>query len=166
MNRLRFALTFALLVAGLGFFISRGSVLVYIATLDPTATFILSYVVLYVWILLVGLVLSRRPPDVKILKFSVALIILTFAFGVVLYWPASACAVLATGGNPATVPSFLLSSEDQVVCQGYIGLGITNVELLLFLTYVLTPFVLTFISVYIIAPQQARKFVRSIIGRV
>ena len=158
-----FALKFALLVGALGLIVSYGPLLAWLATQDPAVDFALWYALLAAWVAAAYYVLFGKLISVKL---DAALLILYFALGTVLYWAASQAALtnagISTGGS---IPSFLLASEDQIISEGFLALGLP-VWLVVVLTYGVVPAVLVFISVAIIAPNRSRSAVRKIFGGI
>jgi len=154
----RFVLVLALLVGGLGFIVSRPLILRWLSEQSPITAFFLWYVLFFAYIQVVSLVLFRRL-DMRSLEAGLGIVLIVFALGIVLYWPASDYALRVVGGSESA-PSFLLATEDQITFQFWSSVlpGLGN-DVLGVLTYAVTPALLILLASFFIAPSRFRQAV-------
>ena len=155
------ALKFALLIAALGLIVSYGPLLAWLATQDPATDFFLWYVLLGAWIATAYYLLFGEFISVKL---DAAILLLYFALGTVLYWAASDAA-LQNAGLPSggSIPAFLLASEDQLISEAFLALGVP-IWLTIILTYAVVPAILIFIALALIAPNRSKSAVHAFFG--
>ncbi len=156
----KFALKAAAIFAVMGFIVSRPIVLVFLNQQSDVMDLFLWYVLFFIVLQFAFLILFGRL-DVTTMRVAFGLLLVSFAFGIWLYWPASDYAIIAVGGNPGTVPSFLTASEDEVTFKALAALlGMGNLQLLGILTYVVVPTLLFLAGAIVIGPRQVRMAVR------
>ena len=220
-NRLWTAAKIALVVGGLGLLLSRFFVIRWASAQTPAVLLLVWYGVLFAITQVVfPLVLGNEGIwDPHHAQVGLGFVLVWFAIGIVAYFPASTYSVLVSGANPAAIPPYLISSEDQVTYQAWNGvlgpLGTVSTNLLIglaiaavavvvvalkltdriqeegvyegaavalvaavvvavvpwhlppesglwvlgLLTYALTPFVLTFLGVLLMRPEDVQKAV-------
>ncbi len=157
------AVVVAFLLGALGLFTSRPQVLQWLNGQGPIVAFLLWYVLLFTFIQ-IGSFLMFHKFDIRTIELGLGVILIAFAGGIVLYWPASDYSLSEVGANPSGVPSFLIASEDQLVYVLWRGLlpG-ASTDILGLLTYVLTPIVLVLVSGIFIAPRQLTAAFRGLL---
>lgn len=150
----RAVLGIALLLGGLGFIVSRPTVLLFLDAQSPVSAFVLWYLLFFAYIQAASLVLFHRI-DVGTFRGGIGILMLTFAWGIVAYFPASGYALIAIGQSSSQVPSFLLASEDELTYLFWHGLlpGLANYWAGI-LTYVITPAALGVAAVFVIGPRR------------
>ncbi len=146
------ALKLAGVVAGLGILVSRFVVIQWLGQQGAVVLFILWWLVLYVFVNVLAYAV-QEDWEPSYARVSLGILMIAFAIGIVLYWPTSTYAVLASGGDPSQVPSFVLATEDEVTYQAWWVLGVRDLTALGILTYGLTPFLLIFAGVSLISPE-------------
>jgi uncharacterized membrane protein len=162
------ALKIAGLFAGLGILVSRFFVLHWLSGQAAVVLFFLWYAVLFGFTQVVAMALDEQSAGVwepRHLAIGLAVVLLVFAAGIVLYWPTSTYSVLAAGQDPSQVPSYVLATEDEVVYQGWYALGVHDLTALGILTYGLTPFLLVFVAVTLLKPETVQDALSRLFGR-
>ena len=127
----RTALKVAGVFAGLGVLVSRFTVLQFLDAQSAVVLFFLWYAVLYVFLNVLAIVVGEDGFwEPKYGRVTLGIVLIVFAAGIVLYWPTSTYAVLATGADPSQVPSYVLATEDELVYQGWRSAGVEDLTLL------------------------------------
>lgn len=153
----------ALLFAGIGLFTSRPQVLQWLNTQSPETAFFLWYILLFAFVEISSLVLFKRL-DLSSLRIGVGVVMLVFAVGIVLYFPASTYSLIAVGANPSGTPSFLLASEDQFAYDvWHTFLPWVGNDILGILVYGLTPFLLVILAASVISPAKFSRAVKGLL---
>ncbi len=143
--------------AGLGFIASRKQVLEFIAPMSPLNSLFMWYILFGGFLTLLGYwVLSARWD----IKYTVALLMVTWAFGIVLYWPISGYSTSITGAHLTGVED---ATEDAVTYSFLLSLGIHDTTGII--TYAIVPFLLIVLAGWIVAPAMFSRIVRSLVGR-
>ncbi len=159
------ALKVAAVFAGLGVLVSRAFVLQWLSGQAAVALFFLWYAVLFAFTQVIAMALDEQAMDLwepRHLAVGLAVVMLVFAAGIVLYWPTSTYAVLATGGDPSQVPSYVLATEDEVTYWGWWSLGVRDLTALGVLTYGVTPFLLVFAAVTLLRPETVQDAIANV----
>jgi len=148
------AVLVAFLLGGLGFFTSRPFLLQWLNTQNPILAFLLWYVLLFSFVQLGSLLIFHRL-DYTTLRLGIGILVIAFAGGIVLYWPASTYSLNVVGATQAGTPSFLIASEDQLVYSFWqFFLPFASNDALGILTYAITPALLVLIAGLFVAPRQ------------
>ncbi len=136
-DRLRTAAKVALVVGGLGFLISRVFVIRWASSQSPLVLVAAWYGILFaltqvVFPLVLGDESGLWEPHHAVVGLGFVLV--WFAIGIVAYFPASTYSILVSGANPAAIPPYLISTEDQLTyafwSAAFPGLGAVGVNVI------------------------------------
>ncbi len=159
----KFAIKTALLLAGFGLLFSRFAFIQFLNREQALTLLLLWYVVLFAFIQVGSYYLFHRV-NTDTMRVGVGLVLLWFAAGIVIYWPASEYSILVVGGDPASVPPYLIATEDELAF--YFWFHVLNVKDLFWsgvLTYAVAPFLLVLAAVFLVTPESFRRAVKEIL---
>lgn len=153
----RMVLRVAILVGLFGFIMSRRQVLEWIAPMSSLNALVLWYFCFAIFISILGFwVFSARWTP----RYTVALLLISWALGIVLYLPVSGYSTHITGANLTGVES---ATEDQITWDALQSIGINDSTGII--TYAIVPALLILLSGYVIAPTLFSRTFKSILGR-
>jgi len=148
----------AVLFGAFGLIVSRKQVLDWIAPMSSMNSLVVWYVVFGAFLTVLGYwVFSARWN----IKYTLALVMITWAFGIVLYWPISSYSTGITGAHLTGVES---ATEDAVTYSFLQSLRIHDSTGIL--TYAVVPFLLILFAGWLVAPQMFNRIVKSVAGHV
>jgi hypothetical protein len=148
----------AVLFGLFGLIVSRRSVLDWIAPMSSLNSLVVWYVVFGAFVTILGYwVFSARWN----IKYTLALVMITWAFGIVLYWPISSYSTSITGAQLTGVES---ATEDAVTFSFLQSLGVHDSTGVL--TYAVIPFLLILFAGWLVAPTMFNRVVKSVVGHV
>lgn len=147
----------AVVVGLFGFIMSRKQVLVWIAPMSSLNALILWYIFFGVFLTILGFMVfqSRWNP-----RYTLALLIISWAFGIVLYYPISNYSTDITGASLTGVES---ATEDAATHSFLQSVGINDSTGII--TYAIVPFFLILFAGLVIAPSLFEKTLRGVVGR-
>lgn len=142
-----FALQLSLTFALLGFIFSSRKWIKKIDSLSPTNGLLLYYIIIYITIYILsffGLVIGHSK--IKNYTHTLGVIMILFSYFIIFDWESEYINIVTKGDFDRTkVSKVYLQSEDGATFDLYYKLT-KNVELSRILTFVITPFVLTFLG--------------------
>ncbi len=153
----RTALRVALMVGLFGLIVSRKTVLEWVAGQSPLESLVVWYAIFGIFISILGYSVFNMAWNPR---YTVALLIVTFALGIVLYWPVSGYSTQITGAHLTGVEA---ATEDGIVYNALLSIGIHDSTGII--TYAIVPFLLILISAEIIAPSLFGRIFRAAMGR-
>ncbi len=153
----RMVLRVAILVGLFGFIMSRKQLLVWIAPMSNLNALILWYICFGVFITALGywIFSGRWTP-----RYTVALLLISWAVGIVLYLPVSSYSTEITGAQLTAVEA---STEDYITMDALQSIAINDSTGII--TYAIIPALLILISGWVIAPQLFARTFKSVVGR-
>jgi len=153
----RAVLHVAILVGLFGFIMSRKQVLEWIAPMSSLNALILWYVFFGVFVSLLGFwVFSARWTP----RHTLAVLLISWALGIVLYFPISSYSTGITGARLTGVES---ATEDFVTMSFLSSIGINDSTGII--TYAVVPFLLILAAGMVVAPNTFSRVMRAIVGR-
>jgi hypothetical protein len=153
----RVVLRVSLLVALFGLVMSRKVVLEWIAPMTATNALVVWYAAFGIFLTLLGyLVFSSKWSP----RFTIALLLISWALGIVLYLPISDYSTSITGAQLTGVEA---ATEDMITYQFLSGLGIHDSSGII--TYAVIPFLLLILAGSIVAPNLFARTLRAVVGR-
>jgi len=146
-----------IIVALFGLIMSRKQVLEWVAPMSSLDAIIVWYIAFGVFLTLLGFYVfgGRWNP-----RYTIALLLISWALGIVLYYPMSPYSTEVTGASVTGVES---ATEDYTTYQFLQGIGINDSSGII--TYGVIPFVLVLLSGLVVAPSLFSKVFRSVVGR-
>jgi len=140
-----------------GFIMSRKQVLEWIAPMSSLNALVLWYIFFGVFVTLLGFwVFSARWTP----RHTLAVLLISWALGIVLYFPISSYSTGITGAHLTGVES---ATEDFVTMSFLSSIGINDSTGII--TYAVMPFLLILASGLIVAPNTFSRVMRAIVGR-
>ena len=145
-------LTLAVVIAIMGFIFSTRSFILYMDKQTPVAGLLIYEVILYVALFFFSnflgvAVFHVKPWSVNLIQ-TLGLLLITFAFFVVVDW-SSAYQNIVTKGTSSNVSNIYFQCEDGATWYAWSHVT-SSVETLRMLTYVITPFVLALIGGFLV----------------
>lgn len=156
MNKNRLSLTWrefflAFALAILGFLLSTRSWLKFLDSQSVFLNFFIYYIILYgVLFILSKLGLVIFGFKIKNLLQTFGLLLITFSFFIICDWE-SPYVNLVTHGSAEDVSIVYFGSEDGVTWSFYDWLGVKSVEFNRWLTYIITPFLLSLLGGFFVS---------------
>lgn len=147
----------AILVGLFGLVTSRRQVLDWIAPMTSLDSLIVWYIAFGLFVMAAGFYIFNQ---VWTPKYTIAILLVTWALGIILYWPVSNYSTAITGAKLTGVES---ATEDAITYSFLQDLGIHDSTGIL--TYAVVPAILILVAGNIIAPQLFGKIFRSVLGR-
>jgi len=152
MNYRKFMLPFV--IALIGFIFSTRQWLLFLNQLNPFLGLLVYYIIMTLALLLLqffGLIIAGI--NFNSFSHTIGSIFIIFSYFLVICWESCYVATVTEGTCDGT-SSVILQSEDGAIFYIWsVILGDKNIELLRILTYVVTPFVLTFIGQLLITSK-------------
>jgi hypothetical protein len=147
----------AVIVGLFGLIMSRPFLLEWLTGFSNAEALLIWYAAFAVFLLAIGYAVM---PEGMNLRWLVALVLVTWALGIVLYLPISDYSTEYTG---ATVTSVEGATEDMVTYEFLASLGYTDSTGIV--TYAVIPFLLIMFAGYVVAPQMFAKVFGLVMGR-
>ena len=140
-----------------GFIMSRKQVLVWIAPMSSLNALILWYIAFAIFITALGFYVfqARWSP-----RYTIALLLISWALGIVLYLPVSSYSTEITGAQLTAVEA---STEDYITMDALESIGINDSSGII--TYAVIPALLILLSGLVIAPSFFNRIIGSVVGR-
>ncbi len=147
----------AILVGLFGFVMSRKQLLVWIAPMSTLNALILWYICFAGFLTILGFLVfnARWSP-----RYTLALLLISWALGIVLYLPVSSYSTEITGAQLTAVEA---STEDYITMDALQSIGINDSTGII--TYAIIPALLILISGWVMAPQLFARTFKSVVGR-
>jgi len=153
----RMILRVAVLVGLFGLIMSRRQVLDWIAPMTSMDALVVWYVAFAGFITLLGYwVFSAHWTP----RHTLAVLLISWALGIVLYFPVSSYSTGITGAHLTGVEA---ATEDYVTMSALSSIGINDSTGII--TYAIIPAILILISGWFVAPQLFSRTFKSIVGR-
>jgi len=147
----------AVLMGLFGFIMSRKQVLEWIAPMSSLNALILWYVFFGVFVSLLGFwVFSARWTP----RHTLAVLLISWALGIVLYFPISGYSTGITGAQLTGVES---GTEDMVTWNALQSIGINDSTGII--TYAVVPALLILVAGWVVAPSLFARTFKSVVGR-
>lgn len=137
----------AIVLAFLGFLFSTKSWIMFLLPMNPIEVLVIYYIILYVALLTLSkfdLIIYDIKIDNPIKVFG--LLLITFAFFIVVNWTNAYVQYVSTGTFEGAASVFYGSEDGATWYFFYNVLGITNLLLARFLTFVFAPFLLVLLG--------------------
>lgn len=147
----------ALLVGLFGFIMSRKQLLEWIAPMSSLNALILWYVAFGVFLSLLGFFVFQGHWNPR---YTLALLVISWALGIVLYYPVSPYSTGITGAEITAVES---STEDYVTNEFLSGMGVNDSSGII--TYAIIPFLLLLFAGLVVAPNWFGRILQTGVGR-
>ena len=147
----------AILVGLFGFVMSRKQLLQWIAPMSNLNALILWYIFFAVFLTILGFLVfnARWSP-----RYTLALLLISWALGIVLYLPVSSYSTDITGAQLTAVEA---STEDYITMDALESIGINDSSGII--TYAVIPALLILLAGLVIAPSFFNRIVGSVVGR-
>jgi hypothetical protein len=153
----RLVLKIAVAIGLFGLITSRREVLEWIAPMSSLNAIILYHIILATFLTVLGYwVFSTRWTP----KYTLAVILIDWALGIVLYFPVSSYSTGITGAHLTGVEA---ATEDYCTMNALASIGIHDSTGII--TYAIIPAVLILIAGIIVAPSLFSRMFKSILGR-
>jgi len=153
----KMVLKVAVVVGLFGLIMSRKQVLQWIAPMSSLNALVLWYVFFGIFISLLGYwVFSAKWTP----RHTLAVLLISWALGIVLYFPVSSYSTDITGAHLTAVEA---ATEDMVTFDALKSIGINDSTGII--TYAIIPAILILISGWFVAPQLFSRTFKSIVGR-
>ena len=147
----------AIIVSLFGLIMSRKQVLEWVAPMSSLDAIIVWYIAFGIFVSLMGFYVfgGRWNP-----RYTIALLLISWALGIVLYYPMSPYSTDVTG---ATVTGVESATEDYTTMIWLQDLGINDSSGII--TYGVVPFLLILISGLVVAPNWFSRILHTGVGR-
>ncbi len=147
----------AIIVGLFGLIMSRRQILDWVAPMTSLDALVVWYVAFALFISILGYwVFSAKWTP----RHTLAVLLISWALGIVLYFPVSGYSTDITGAHLTGVES---STEDYVTMSWLSSIGISDSTGII--TYAIIPAILILISGVFVAPQLFSRTFKSIVGR-
>ena len=147
----------AVVVGLFGLIMSRRQVLDWVAPMTSMDALAVWYIAYAIFLSVLGFYVIGAHWN---LRYTVALLLITWALGIVLYFPISSYSTGITGAQLTGVES---STEDYVTMSALNSIGINDSTGII--TYAVVPFLLILISGLVIAPNLFSRIFKAGMGR-
>ena len=147
----------AILVGLFGLVMSRKQVLEWIAPMSSLNALIVWYIAFAIFLSLLGYYVFPAHWQAR---YTLALILVSWALGIVLYLPVSGYSTNITGAHLTGVES---ATEDYVTYQWLQSIGINDSTGII--TYAIVPAVLILLAGLVVAPNFFSRILRATMGR-
>lgn len=147
----------AVLMGGFGLIMSRRQVLEWVAPMTSFNALLLWYVIFGAFITVLGYWVFQAKWDIR---YTIALVLISWAFGIVLYFPVSSYSTDITGAQLTGVES---ATEDAATMDFLSTLGVHDSTGIL--TYAVVPALMILLAGWVIAPSFFNRIIASTVGR-